>query len=471
MAPSRSPYFPSLILKLATPSSAPEIRLLLSDENGITAGSSISHIIENSRHSPRLKFRTEFSVLQTENMSYITHSALHIRDITDAHRVLEAVRLNILPLIKRRLVPYECAQLGSGNVFVWEESEYEDRLVRWTEGRRWSQSKLRRDCLVYEEKIETTCAERQAKAARRAMKVSGPPQPIPTPPMRKDRPSKVGGLTKKTYSVTVQLPGAAATRKWHVVAYCSACDVADLPVIEDYDYLRNIRVLSGVFVNSNRAVNGSLERFPPPLQLAMPGGRSPSSTEGSMSPVISTDDCELEHFPANSPQFPGQVLPPLSPSHAPITLPSLSSLGYLPPSSSGVSSYRSHYRATGSEDRRVLDKFRVLVVLGLRPRDIRPGHQRKASAHAKEVQAYKDTRKWETSRESQRLSTGGARCMSSSVKARNVASEVEKPDRAMGRRCYQISCSGDESSASLRIYEPKSISPSGVLVSRTLCQK
>ncbi|KAJ7131301.1 Gti1/Pac2 family-domain-containing protein, partial [Mycena epipterygia] len=282
--------------------------------------------------------------------------ALDIRDITDAHRVLEAVRLNILPLIKRRLVPYERAQLRSGNVFVWEESEYEDGLVRWTEGRRWSQSKLRRDCLVYEEKIETTCAERQDKAARRAMKVSESLQPVPAPPRQKDRPSKVGGLTKKTYSVTVQLPGAAATRKWHVVAYCSACDAADLPVIEDYDYLRNIRVPSGVFVNSNRAVNGSLERFPPPLQLMMPGGRSP------MSPVISTDDCELEHFPANVPQFPGQVLPPLSP----ITLPSLSSLGYLPPrqTNSPVASrlsYRSHYRVIGSDDRRVLDKFRVVI--------------------------------------------------------------------------------------------------------------
>ncbi|KAJ7131312.1 Gti1/Pac2 family-domain-containing protein [Mycena epipterygia] len=190
---------------------------------------------------------------QAENASYITNSTLHIRDITDAHRVLEAVRLNILPLIKRRLVPYERDQLRSGNVFVWEESEYEDGLVRWTEGRRWSQSKLRGDWLVYEEKIEATFAERQAKAARRAMKVSEPPQPIPAPPRRKDRPSKVGGLTKKTYSVTVQLPGTATTKKWHIVAYCSACDAADLPVIEDYDYLRNIRVPSGVFVNSNRA--------------------------------------------------------------------------------------------------------------------------------------------------------------------------------------------------------------------------
>ncbi|KAJ7087432.1 Gti1/Pac2 family-domain-containing protein [Mycena epipterygia] len=303
---------------------------------------------------------------QTEKASYITHSALHIRDITDAHRLLEAVRLNILPLIKRRLAPYERAKLQSGNVFVWEESEDEDGLVRWTEGRRWSQSKMRGDCLVYEEKIETTFAEKQAKAARRAIKVSELPQPIPAPPRRKDRPSKVGGLTKKTYSATVQLPGAAATKKWHVVAYCSVRDAADLPVVEDYDYLRTIRVPSGVFINRNRAVNGSLERFPPPLQLMMPGGRGPSSTERSLLPVISTGDCELEHFPVNLPQFPGQVLPPLSPSHSPITLPSLSSLGYLQPrptSSPAASrlSYHSHYRAIGSDDRRVLDKFRVVV--------------------------------------------------------------------------------------------------------------
>ncbi|KAJ7087422.1 gluconate transport inducer 1/Pac2, partial [Mycena epipterygia] len=173
-----------------------------------------------------------------------------IRDATDAHRVLEAVRLTILPLIKRRLAPHERAKLRSGNVFVWEESEY-DGLVRWTEGRRWSQSKMRGDCLYYEEKIETTFAERQAKAARRsAMKVSESPQPIPAPPRRKDRPYKVGGLTKQTYSVTVQLPGTAATRKWHIVAYCSARDTTDVPVVEDYDYLRNIRVPNGVFVNS-----------------------------------------------------------------------------------------------------------------------------------------------------------------------------------------------------------------------------
>lgn len=60
-----------------------------------------------------------------------------IRDAHDAHVVLEAVRLNLLPLIKRRLVSGEREQLCSGNVFVWEEAEDEGGLLRWTDGRRW----------------------------------------------------------------------------------------------------------------------------------------------------------------------------------------------------------------------------------------------------------------------------------------------------------------------------------------------
>lgn len=84
-----------------------------------------------------------------------THPNLHIRDAKDAHVVLEgasqhdrytrgcsdqlgvAVRLNILPLITRRLSPAERDQLGSGNVFVWEEAEFKGGLERWTDGRRW----------------------------------------------------------------------------------------------------------------------------------------------------------------------------------------------------------------------------------------------------------------------------------------------------------------------------------------------
>ena len=47
-----------------------------------------------------------------------------LRDARDAHIVFEAVRLNILPLITRRLTTVEREQLVSGNVFVWEEAEH-----------------------------------------------------------------------------------------------------------------------------------------------------------------------------------------------------------------------------------------------------------------------------------------------------------------------------------------------------------
>ncbi|KAJ7488903.1 Gti1/Pac2 family-domain-containing protein [Mycena latifolia] len=307
------------------------------------------------------------SMYRPEITTCVTHEALHIRDINDAHLVFEAVRLNVLPLIKRRLVPYERAQLRSGNVFVWEESETEDGLVRWTEGRRWSQSRMRGDCLFYEEKIETTLAEKQAKAARRAMKASESSEPIPAPPKRKDRPSKADGLTKQTYSVTVQTPGARMLKRWHIVAYFSACDASSLPVVDDYAYLRNIRVPSGVFLSTSRPVGGNFDRCPQPLE--MPGSTTPSSTQSSPSPVIEPRELKPP-FGAFSPppQFSTGhpiVLPPISPAHPPITLPSLSSLGYPPaihrsfPAASRIVPRRS--KAIRADDRRILDRFRIVI--------------------------------------------------------------------------------------------------------------
>ncbi|KAJ7100901.1 Gti1/Pac2 family-domain-containing protein [Mycena belliarum] len=297
-------------------------------------------------------------------MSCVTHSALHIRDITDAHRVFEAVRLGTLPLIKRRLLPHERAELQSGNTFVWEESESEDGLVRWTEGRRWSQSRMRGDCLYYEEKVETSYEEKQAKAIRRAIKASESSGPVPAPPKRKDRPSKIGGLTKQTYSVTVQMPDAVVPRRWHLVAYFSASDVPILPVLDDYSYLKNIRVPPGVFLTTSRVPGGSPE--PCMQSLDNPGTTTPS-TQGSLSPRL---ECgELNPLGTAQP-FPQEIrinLPPISSAQLPIKLPSLSSLGYpspraptnqrLFPSASRVVA-RQH-KAIRSDDRRILDRFRI----------------------------------------------------------------------------------------------------------------
>ncbi|KAJ6481428.1 Gti1/Pac2 family-domain-containing protein [Mycena vitilis] len=323
-----------------------------------------------------------------ESTPFVTHPALHIRDVTDAHRVLEAVRLKILPLIKRRLVPHERAALRSGNVFVWEESEYEDGLVRWTEGRRWSQSKMRGDCLYYEEKIEATDAEKQAKAARRALRASDSGDPIPMPPKRKDRPTKVDGLTKQTYSVAVQMPGGAGTRKWHVVAYFAveiiAREASHLPVVENYAYLRNIRIPDGIFLSSIRpqAGGGPFDWVSRPQDQCGRGSpSSSSSTQGSVSPVIRSNDSDSYFRPRTPPGDDSSpislTLPPISYATSRITLPPLASLGCLSPripagvrasnehpsSYSGVRSRPCYYgsTSTGSDDRRTLDRFRVVI--------------------------------------------------------------------------------------------------------------
>ncbi|KAJ7131177.1 Gti1/Pac2 family-domain-containing protein, partial [Mycena epipterygia] len=172
-----------------------------------------------------------------------------IRNASDVLVVLEAVRRGILPLITLRMSANDRDQLKNGNVFVWEESADEGGLVRWTDGRRWSQSKVCADCLFYEEKVDVTEEEREAKALRRARRICNPGLDI-RPPRRNQRPSKSGGLTKQTYSFLVQLPGSCEARKWHIVAYSLWPDRARLPVIEDYPVLRDIRVPMGVFARS-----------------------------------------------------------------------------------------------------------------------------------------------------------------------------------------------------------------------------
>ncbi|KAI0351153.1 hypothetical protein OH77DRAFT_974740 [Trametes cingulata] len=194
-----------------------------------------------------------------ENLGHATHPALHLRDARDAHVVFEAVRLGILPLITRRLTASEREQLASGNVFVWEEAEHKQvgGLERWTDGRRWSQSRMRGDYLFYEEKIETTPEEKEAKAARRARRTLDPFAAPPAPIRRQDRPSKPDGLTKQTYSTHVHTRRGEPPRKWHIVAYFSGDDYTRLPVVENYEYLRNIRVPEGIFTSAK----GNIARF------------------------------------------------------------------------------------------------------------------------------------------------------------------------------------------------------------------
>ncbi|KAJ7779068.1 Gti1/Pac2 family-domain-containing protein [Mycena metata] len=294
---------------------------------------------------------------------YVTHPALYIRDTSDSHRVLEAVRLGILPVIKRRLTPDQRAELRAGNVFVWEESEHDSGFVRWTDGRRWSQSKMRGDCLYYEEKIEITDAERRARATRRALKASDSFFPIPVAPRRQDRPSKVGGLTKQTYSLMINVPGVAKAKKWHLVAYFSPRDVTHLPTVDDYDYLRNIPIPKSVFPgNPDSGTVNSLW----PLEMPASPGPTPSLSPVMLAPELESAYSISRSTPLDA--FP-IALPPITSARLPTKsskLPALSSLGSAMPRALGrrkgspVTSMAGRYTYC-PDDRRMLQRLRVRI--------------------------------------------------------------------------------------------------------------
>ncbi|TFK66397.1 hypothetical protein BDN72DRAFT_823457 [Pluteus cervinus] len=324
-----------------------------------------------------MSFSTSRSTMTMKN-SIVTHPSLHIRDAHDAHVILEAVRLGMVPLIKRRLLASEREELRSGHVYVWEEAQDEGGLLRWTDGRRWSQSRMRGDYLFYEEKVETTQEEKDAKAARRARRASDPTAVMPPTTRRKDRPSKPNGLTKQTYSVAVHLPGTNESRKWHVVAYFRGNDYVHLPVIESYEYLRNIRVTPGIFLSS-KVLSSRVDRFSyysDESELYDDRGHSPMSpiyrhqaaTPGSphSSASSSSSSLQLAHLPSPRPPMPLSLnldkqrilLPPID------TLNNLTSVTYHRRGSlaSPSSPYPPpSYTPLSSEDRRVLNSFRIVL--------------------------------------------------------------------------------------------------------------
>lgn len=234
---------------------------------------------------------------------------------------------------------------------------------------------------------------------------------VVTPPTnrRKDRPNRPNGLTKQTYSALVYLPGSSHPRKWHVVAYFTvsliSCrclvrgtashlfflsqgdDYLRLPVIENYDYLRNLRVPEGIFVSSkaNGARNDrysttssredhTLAEFPVQPNLAH-HLQHPTSHE-----VVSRPISSLSPSPSN-PLSPTHRHPysPLAQSTTPrshphdISLPGIAAItsphAHLDPPSASHASYPvclnqpspSKYSPLSAEDKRVLSSFRVVL--------------------------------------------------------------------------------------------------------------
>ncbi|KZT51276.1 hypothetical protein CALCODRAFT_145878 [Calocera cornea HHB12733] len=186
------------------------------------------------------------------HMQKPTHSYLQIRNAHEAHIVMEAVRRGHLPLITRRLSTKERQDLiAHGAVFVWEESDYRggvDRggIERWTDGCKWSQSRMHEPFLLYEEKAEVPKEEseklsgdKKGDAASRAR--------------RQNRPNKPDGLTKQTYSALLTpdtvSPGQKPA-KWHLTCYFLRSLLTKLPLVEDDPLLSGLRPEPGTFVTA-----------------------------------------------------------------------------------------------------------------------------------------------------------------------------------------------------------------------------
>jgi Gti1/Pac2 family len=83
-----------------------------------------------------------------------TCTNIKIRSVRDAQAILYACHEGLLSMIKTRLDSGDRHALASGNVYAWEERGSRSEpagvgIERFTEGKRWTPSRLREVCISY----------------------------------------------------------------------------------------------------------------------------------------------------------------------------------------------------------------------------------------------------------------------------------------------------------------------------------
>ncbi|GLB37788.1 putative gti1/Pac2 family protein [Lyophyllum shimeji] len=161
-------------------------------------------------------------------MQQPTCTNIRIRSTQDAHRIFYAVQKGVLRMVARRLDAEERLALTTGCVYVWEERGPHSEITglgieRFTEGRRWTPSRVRDEFLFYYERE-------------------------PTP-----RPHDWDQLVKQTYSVWVDTE--KGRRKWHLTAYFTDKTVNDLSTIDDIPAAKDLVVPPGLYQSTRVAKN------------------------------------------------------------------------------------------------------------------------------------------------------------------------------------------------------------------------
>ncbi|KAJ6594461.1 hypothetical protein B0H19DRAFT_1095594 [Mycena capillaripes] len=211
-----------------------------------------------------------------------TCTNLRIRSVDDAHKIFYAIRRGVLRMVTRRLDSDERAALRTGCVYAWEERSPNTEITgigieRFTEGRRWSASRVRDEFLFYYEKW------------------------VPDP-NHGSQPVGWEQLVKQTYSVWVDTE--KGRRKWHLTAYFTQSTVDQLGTVDDIEDVRQLQVPTGMFTStrigkrkntdSEAAPQSTIARvyaaFPSPLPPLAPRPRKsdPSTSTVGRSPSPSS---------------------------------------------------------------------------------------------------------------------------------------------------------------------------------------